>query len=147
MNFMSRGKQLLTVCVLFLVLTLSTACGGNSVAQAPRSLPSAQTQVGQSPYSQLERGTSATGANFGEWVVQKSRGMVKDAFVRDDNKLGVVIAPQVRPTEVRDLASSLVQGFRRNFPERDLKVLVYAPDKKLILTANYDDSANRIEYE
>jgi len=48
---------------------------------------------------------------------------------RDNNKLGVVITPQVRPNEVKPLAKSLTQGFHRNFPNQDLNVLMYAPDK------------------
>ncbi len=61
--------------------------------------------------------------------------------------LGVVIAPQVRPTEVRPLAKSLLQGFHKNFPNQDLKVLMYAPDKKLILTAEYDKQSQQVEYK
>jgi hypothetical protein len=66
--------------------------------------------------------------------------------VRDNDKLGVVIAPEVKPQEVKTLAQSLVQGFHKKFPNRDLSVLVYAPDKELILTANYDDTTRQVEY-
>ena len=62
----------------------------------------------------------------------------QEAYLRDNNKLCVVITPQVRPTEVKTLAKSLAQGFQRNFPNQDLTVLMYGSDKKLILTANYD---------
>jgi hypothetical protein len=48
---------------------------------------------------------------------------------------------------VKDLAKSLAQGFHRNFPNQDVSVLVYAPDKKLILTAKYDQQSNQIEYK
>jgi hypothetical protein len=78
--------------------------------------------------------------------VQTSKGLVTDAYVRDNNKLGVVISPQVSPNEVRPLANSLVQGFRKNFPNQDLEVLIYAPDKKLILTADYIAQTNQIRY-
>ena len=80
-------------------------------------------------------------------VAQTGKGLVQDAYVRDNNKLGVVIAPQVRPNEVQPLAKSLVQGFHKNFPHQDLTVLMYAPDKKLILTAKFDTQSNKIEYE
>lgn len=66
--------------------------------------------------------------------MQTSQGLVQDAYVRDNNKLGVVVFPKVRPNEVRLLAKSLAQGFHKNFPNQDLKVLIYASDKKLILT-------------
>jgi WD40 repeat protein len=79
--------------------------------------------------------------------MQTARGLVSDAFVRDNNKLGVVISPDVEPREVKTLAQSLVQGFHKKFPNRDLSVLVYAPDKELILTASYDDTTRQVEYQ
>jgi hypothetical protein len=97
-------------------------------------------------YGALERGDTAQGQNFGDWVVKTSKGLIQDAYVRDNDKLGVVISPQVRPTEVRNLARSLVQGFHKSAPQRDLTVLVYAPDKQLILTARYDTRSNEIQY-
>ncbi|GAB4385671.1 MAG: hypothetical protein Kow00121_50870 [Elainellaceae cyanobacterium] len=100
-----------------------------------------------SSYSQIERGNTSAGQNFGDWVVQTASGLIKDAYVRGNNQLGVVITPEVRPTEVRSLAKSLVQGFHKNFPDRDLDVLMYAPDKKLIMTAKYNNSTRAIEYQ
>ena len=78
--------------------------------------------------------------------MQTARGLVQDAYVRDNDKLGVVISSQVRPNEVRPLARSLAQGFQKNFPNHDVTVLMYAPDKKLILTAKYDHQTQRVEY-
>ncbi|HEY9877218.1 MAG TPA: hypothetical protein V6D29_02120 [Leptolyngbyaceae cyanobacterium] len=127
---------------LFLILTLVTtsACGA-----APTAERNAAPTTGS--YSQLERGDTASGQSFGNWVVQTANGLVKDAYVRDNDKLGVVISSDVQPKEVRPLAKSLLQGFQRNFPNRDLSVLVYAPDKKLILTAKYDHSNRQVAYE
>jgi hypothetical protein len=73
--------------------------------------------------------------------------LVKDAFVRDNNKLGVVISLLVRPDEVKDLAKSLTQGFHKNFPNQDLTIMMYAPDKKLILTTLYDIQSKQIEFQ
>jgi hypothetical protein len=127
---------------LGLVLLVTPACSnGTSQASLPTALPSSQT------YTQLERGDTPTGQNFSDWAIQTSHGLIKDAYVRDNDKLGVVISSKVRPTEVRSLAQSLVQGFHKNFPNRDLKVFVYAPDKQRILTANYNDSTRLIQYE
>ncbi len=78
--------------------------------------------------------------------MQTSQGLVQDAYVRDNNKLGVVVCPKVRPNEVRPLAKSLAQGFHKNFPNQDLKVLIYASDKKLILTTEYDIQTNQVKY-
>lgn len=125
-----------------LILLITPACSnGTTAASQPTALPTSQT------YSQLERGDTAAGQKFSDWAIQTSHGLIKDAYVRDNDKLGIVISSKVRPTEVRSLAQSLVQGFHKNFPNRDLKVLVYAPDKQRILTANYNDTTRLIEYE
>ncbi|MGV0023612.1 hypothetical protein [Phormidesmis priestleyi] len=142
MNTFQHSRRIITAIALILVLTITSACGV-ATAKEPRSLSPAQT----SNYAQLERGNSVVGQDFGNWVVTASKGLIKDAYVRDNNKLGAVISSQVRPADVKDLAKSLTQGFRKNFPNQDLTVLMYAPDKKLILTARYDRQTNQIEYQ
>jgi hypothetical protein len=143
-SLIQQLRKIFTALVLVLVLTTTAACSGAVQARQPTNLPA----IGSSgTYAQLERGNSAAGQDFGNWVVQTGKGLIKDAYVRDNNKLGVVITPQVRPNEVQPLAKSLAQGFRRNFPVQDLTVLMYAPDKKLILTAKYDTQSNKIKYE
>ena len=136
-------RRILTALVLVLVLTTTAACNGAVQAKSPTLTPPSSS----SNYGQLERGNSAGGQEFGNWVVSKSKGLVKDAYVRDNNKLGVIVTPQVSPTEVKPLAKSLTQGFHKNFPTQDLTVLMYAPDKKLILTAKYDVQSNQVEYK
>ncbi|OUL32090.1 hypothetical protein [Nostoc sp. 106C] len=145
MILLQQSRKILMAGILILVLTITTACGGSNVAQLDRttSTPAIGRDV---TYTELERGNSPSGQNFGNWVVQTSNGLIKDAYVRDNNKLGIVISPQVRPQEVRPLAKSLVQGFRKQFPNQDLTVLVYAPDKKLILTAKYDTQTSQVQY-
>ncbi len=138
-------RQFLTALVLVLVLTTTAACSGTVQAKQPTQLPPGISRSGD--YALLERGNSVQGQDFGNWVVSTAKGIVQDAYVRDNNKLGVVITPQVRPTEVRSLTKSLVQGFHKNFPNQDLTVLVYAPDKKLILTGQYDVQSKEIEYK
>lgn len=135
-------RRILTALVLILVLTTTAAC---STVQAKQ--PTIPTVSRNGDYAQLERGNSPTGQDFGNWVVKTAKGLVKDAYVRDNNKLGVVITPEVRPNEVKSLAKSLVQGFHKNFPNQDLTVLMYAPDKKLILTARYDMQSKQVEYK
>jgi hypothetical protein len=146
MNLYQQSQKILTTLVLILLLTFTTACGGGSnVSQLDRT--TSPPAVGRNvTYAELERGNTPGGENFGNWVVQTSKGLVQDAYVRDNNKLGVVISPQVRPNEVRPLAKSLVEGFRKNFPNQDLKVLVYGPDKQLILTAAYDAQSRQVQY-
>jgi hypothetical protein len=145
MILLQQSRKILTTFVLILVLMITTACGGNTLTQADRT--TTPPVIGRDvTYSQLERGNSPTGQSFGNWVVQTSKGLVQDAYVRDNNKLGVVISSQVRPNEVRPLAKSLVQGFKKNFPNQNLTVLIYGPDKKLILTTKYDVQTNQVQY-
>lgn len=143
MTLPQQFRKVLLALSLVLVLTL-TACGGAVATDRTGT----QSRVGNTQsYGQIERGTTQAGQNFGDWVVQTSKGLIQDAYVRGSDKLGIVISSQVRPTEVRNLAKSLVQGFRQNAPNRDLTVLMYAPDKKLILTAKYDNATRQIQYE
>jgi hypothetical protein len=144
MNLFRQGRKFLIALSLVLMLITTTACGSKLAEKPQSSLP---TVPSQSSYGQLSRGNSDIGQDFGNWVVGASKGLVKDAYVRDNNKLGVIITPQVRPNEVKDLAKSLTQGFHKNFPNQDLKVLMYAPDKQLILTALYDTQSKQIEFE
>ncbi|WP_310484323.1 hypothetical protein [Chamaesiphon sp. VAR_48_metabat_403] len=143
MSFLQQGRKIIIALSLVLMLVFTTACGSKTIDKTI-AIP---TAINQSNYAQLERGNSATGQEFGNWVVTTSHGLIKDAYVRDRDKLGIVISPQVKPSEVKDLAKSLTQGFRKNFPDRDLKILMYAPDKKLILTAIYDTQSKQIEYQ
>ncbi len=143
MFFSYYSRRIVAVLSIVFLMITTTACGA-SVAKEPQAKLPTITQNAR--YGQLERGNSAVGQNFGDWVVETSQGLVKDAYVRDNNKLGVVISPKVRPNEVKDLAKSLAQGFRKNFPNQDLSVLMYAPDKKLILTALYDAQSKQIEF-
>ena len=139
MTFFQRSRRWLTALALVLLLTVSTTACSSATTTAP-----VGTNVG---YSQLERGNSAKGQEYGDWVVGAAQGLVSDAYVRDNNKLGVVISDDVRPGEVRDLSRSLLQGFRQSFPGKDLQVLMYAPDKELILTADYDSQSQEVEYD
>jgi len=143
-SLLQQFRKILTALVLVLILTTTAACSGAVQARQPTNLPGISNS---GTYAQLSRGNSAAGQDFGNWVVQTGKGLIQDAYVRDNNKLGVVVTPQVRPNEVQPLARSLAQGLRRNFPNQDLTVLMYAPDKKLILTAKYDTQANQVKYE
>ena len=145
MSILQQLRKSVTALVLILILTTTAACSGTVQAKQPTTnLPTISRSA---EYAQLERGNTRAGQDFGNWVAQTAKGLVKDAYVRDNNKLGVVITPEVRPNEVRSLAKSLAQGFHKNFPNQDLSVLMYAPDKKLILTARYDVQSNQIEYK
>ena len=146
MNIPDRIRQSLTALVLVVVLVFTTACSGVAAKTPSANYPT--TSMDRSvEYGQLARGNSPAGQEFGSWIVETSKGLIKDAYVRDNNKLGVVISREVRPNEVKALAQSLAQGFHKNFPNQDLSVLMYAPNKELILTARYDAQSRQIEYQ
>jgi len=92
----------------------------------------------------LERGNSPAGQDFGNWVVNTAKELVKDAYVRDNNKLGVVITPQVRPNEAKP--SSLWSKAFTKFSEPRLNSFARLT-QKLILTARYDVQSKQIEYK
>ncbi|MEL6354446.1 MAG: hypothetical protein AAFR58_22255 [Cyanobacteria bacterium J06627_28] len=138
MTFFQRSRRWLTALALMLLLTVSTTACSAATTETP-----AGANVS---YSQLERGNSSKGQEYGDWVMSASQGLITDAYVRDNNKLGVVISPDVEPNEVRDLSRALLQGFRQSFPNKDLKVLMFAPDKAPILTADYDSQSGQVEY-
>ena len=129
----NKFRHFLITILLILVVATTTACSSSTAT-----LPS-PTMDRNSAYTQLERGDSVAGQKFGDWIVSTSQGMVSDSFVRDNNKLGVVISEKVKPTEVKTLAKALAMGFHRNFPNQDLTILMYAPNKERILTAKYDE--------
>ena len=139
---LDKIRHLIVTTLLVLIVATTTACSSSTTA----TLPSATTDRG-SAYTQLERGDSVAGQKFGDWVVSTSQGLVSDSYVRDNNKLGVVITEKVKPTEVKTLAKALAMGFHKNFPSQDLTILMYAPDKERILTAKYDVQSNNIEYQ
>ncbi|HZG38933.1 MAG TPA: hypothetical protein VEZ50_09660 [Nodosilinea sp.] len=141
MNILKSIRVSIIALCLGVVLFTTSACGSaTQTSTAPRLSPT-------TAYSQLERGDTASGESYGRWVMNTAKGLVSDAYVRDSNKLGVVISPEVKPREVKTLAQSLIQGFHKKFPDRDLSVLVYAPDKELILTAKYDDTSRQVVYQ
>jgi pyruvate carboxylase len=143
-NILNNAKRTLLILAAIAVFSFTTACGTpNAQTKAPN--PVAVTQT--SEYGQLALGNSAAGQDFGSWVIRASKGLISDAYVRDSNKLGVVISSKVMPKDVKALTQSLAQGFRHNFPNQDLTVLVYAPDKKLVLTARYDTQSKQIDYQ
>jgi len=141
MAFFQRSRRwiasLATGLCLVMLLTVTTGCS-SATTEAPA--------TSAANYGQLERGNSVAGQEYGDWVVGAAQGLISDAYVRDNNKLGVVITDQVEPSEVRELSRSLLKGFRQSFPDKNLTVLVYAPDKELILTADYDSQSNEVEY-
>jgi hypothetical protein len=106
MSAIHRARQVLIALSLACVLMVVTAC--SSTTARPPQVNSPQTTLDHTiQYGQLERGNSASAQAFGDWVVDASKGLIQDAYVRDDRQLGVVISKQVRLNEVKNLTRSL----------------------------------------
>lgn len=144
MTLIPHFRKVFVTLSLIVVLITTSACGAVSQTDRTSYSPKNNTALRS---EQVERGDTRTSQAFGDWVVQTGRGLVQDAYVRGGDKLGVVVSSKVRPNEVKTLARSLMQGFQRQAPNRDLSVLMYAPDKKLILTAKYNHLTNEINYQ
>lgn len=128
-----RLLMTLTFTIMILGLTVTTCLG---LAQAGETTIAAiATSKG---YEQLERANPAPGQDYSQWVVQVTQGLIQKATVRDNDKLEVILAPQVRPKQVQPLIRSLARSFQRSFPGQDLRVLMYSPNQQLALTARVD---------
>jgi hypothetical protein len=77
--------------------------------------------------AEAPRGNTPEGAIFADWVVatDPERRYLLDAFVRDDQVLGVIVHPQLTRAQVRQMLTSLLSAMQRTFPDRPLEVLAY----------------------
>ena len=87
---LSKIRRAIVTTLLVLIVATTTACSSSPTA----TIPSPNLDRTEA-YTQLERGDSLAGQQFGDWVISTSQGLIKDAYVRDNNKLGVVIAERV----------------------------------------------------
>jgi len=74
MNIFRYARTTIVAIALLLVLTFTTACGSTQSSNPVKLNQS-------SDYSQIARGNSAAGQDFGNWVVQTSKGLIMDAYV------------------------------------------------------------------
>lgn len=77
---LSRIHHLIVTTLLVLIVTTTTACSSSTTATLPN-----PTLDRTSAYTQLERGDSVAGQQFGDWVFSTSQGLISDSYVRDKN--------------------------------------------------------------
>lgn len=70
-----RTRQVLASLVLVCMLAFTTACSTVATRSPQADYPAVERSV---EYGQLARGDSATGQEFGNWVVQASKGLRGD---------------------------------------------------------------------
>ncbi|MDQ3703533.1 MAG: hypothetical protein M3442_21830 [Chloroflexota bacterium] len=73
------------------------------------------------------RGNTPEGAAFANWVLSTDaeRKYIVDAFVRDDQVLGMIVNPNMTRGQVQQAMGSLLTAMRKTFPNRDLQVIAY----------------------
>jgi hypothetical protein len=81
MNLFQQFRKILVVLSLVLVVFTTSACAGNSQAASP---VTDQPRLSGTP-SEIERGTTASQQQYGDWLVQTGKGLIKDAYVRNNH--------------------------------------------------------------
>jgi len=73
------------------------------------------------------RGNTAEGAAFADYVVgtDPQHKFVKDAFVRDNQTLGVIVSPNMTRAQVQEAMGSLMRGMQQRFSKYPLNVVAY----------------------
>lgn len=109
------------------------ARGGHSGEPAPR--PSAP-----SPIPTEERGVSAKDRKFAQWAMDHGRDYLR--YVEPDlersGRLWFGVTRKVKPDDVRELTSSLLEGASKEFPDRELTASVFDPEGEQIGNATRD---------
>ena len=68
MKLLKKSRRFITAITLLLIVTITSACASAPSAEQTAQLPPAG--YGQI-YSQIERGSTSQGQQFGDWIVSK----------------------------------------------------------------------------
>ena len=104
--------------------------------------PAVSTQSARRPMA-----TGGGGASRQEAFLARIRqassgtGVIRDARMRGDNELGVVLGQGVKLNEVKPILVKFLKEMREEFPGRPLTVRAYAPNNQPMATMRYDPSA------
>ena len=136
---MSRRSAVLLVlvCVLF------AACGSDP-------LPDYQSQ--KRAYATVyvpDGGNTPPGAEYARGVLSDDadHSVVRDAFVRDERLLGVVVTSQMTGAALRQLLLILAEDFGRMFRDSDAEVVAYdEASKTAVARAIYRRSDGIVTY-
>ena len=125
-----------------LTLGAIAGCGSTATVDEPRqTAPVASRRETQTPSSTTAKVTWDTDRDrpFAEFLRDSSGGMVREASVGIENKgrFQVVLDRSVAPEDTLGLTKSLMNGARKDFPDRPITLAVFDPSKTLILKANY----------
>lgn len=132
------------VLLLAACLALLAACGSD---------PLPDYQSGERTYQAVhvpDNGNTPEGAAYARNLLAKDprRETITEAFVRDDQLVGVVVRPAVRGEVLRDIMLGLVVDMADEFPNRDVEAVAYNEgDKRTVARAVYRADSGQTSYE
>ncbi|MGI8904872.1 MAG: hypothetical protein ACR2IE_00070 [Candidatus Sumerlaeaceae bacterium] len=102
---------------------------------------------GKGPES--SRGNTAEGAAFADYVIatDPEHKFVKDAFVRDDQMLGVIVSPTMSRGQVDQALGSLLRGMQERFQKYPLQVIAYYESGDEMARSVYDGRNTNTEWK
>lgn len=137
--------ELASVAAVGLMMTAGCATqpetAQNTGTAAPP--PAVSTQASRRPMATGGSGNLSRQEAFLARIRQSSAGtgVIRDARMRGDNELGVVMGQGVKLSEVRPILVKLLKEMREEFPGRALTVRAYAPNNQPMAAMRYDPSA------
>ena len=89
---------------------------------------------------QAEHGNTPEGVKFAEYVIgtDPEHKFVKDAFVRDNQVLGVIVSPTMTRGQVEQSLTSLMKGMVQRFNNYPLQVIAYYESGDEMAKSTYD---------
>ena len=127
-----------------------TGCASQEAARETPTLsapPPGRSAPSALPQQQQARRSNAAGGTRQEAFLSRIRaagegtGVIRDARMRGDSELGVVLGQGVKLNEVKPVLVKLLKEMREEFPGRALTVRAYAPNNQPLATMRYDPSA------
>jgi hypothetical protein len=94
---------------------------------------------------QAVRGNTPEGSTFANWVLSTDpqHKYIVDAFVRDDQVLGVIVNPTMTKGQVQQAMGALLSGMQRTFPNRPLEVITYYVSGDELARTTWDPRTNQ----
>lgn len=106
--------------------------------EAPFSRPEPPRPTPAAPKAEVSFDTERDG-RFAEFVGTKTAGMVSKVAVAVENRgqMRVQLGESTAPEDTLPLTKSLLEGARKDFPDRAITLSVFDPQGELVLKANY----------
>lgn len=94
----------------------------------------------QGDEQQSRKGNTVEGAEFANYVVgtDPQHKFIKDAFVRDNQTLGVIVSPNMTKGQVDQALGSLLRGMQQRFTKYPLQVVAYYESGDELARTVYD---------